>query len=152
LHTLTVSTTRPNSRTVYARRLATRGSLYFNNSTVILSYNANISVSSDDALREQVKAMGVWLKDELEHYDVETKLVDLSKIVSIPNLPNLVLGRIDGPTGNNLKTVLVYGHYDVQPVSVAFLTSLVIFFSISELCIRRSQTMLGRRKATTLSS
>ena len=61
--------------------------------------------------------MGNWLKDQLDQYGVDTKLVDLSKIVSIPDLPNLVLGKIDGPSGKNLKTVLVYGHYDVQPVS-----------------------------------
>jgi Cys-Gly metallodipeptidase DUG1 len=84
---------------------------------VILIYIANISVSTDDALRNQVKEMGHWLKDQLELYDVDTKLVDLSKIVQIPDLPNLVLGKIDGAPGNNLRTVLVYGHYDVQPVS-----------------------------------
>ena len=81
------------------------------------NYIANISVSSDDTLRKQVKEMGSWLRYQLELYDVDTKLVDLSKIVQIPDLPNLVLGKIDGAPGNNLKTVLVYGHYDVQPVS-----------------------------------
>ena len=84
---------------------------------VSLNYIANISVSSDDTLRKQVKEMGSWLRYQLELYDVDTKLVDLSKIVQIPDLPNLVLGKIDGAPGNNLKTVLVYGHYDVQPVS-----------------------------------
>lgn len=61
--------------------------------------------------------MGNWLRDRLNDYGVDTKLVDLNKIVPTPELPNLVLGKIDGAPGNNLKTVLVYGHYDVQPVS-----------------------------------
>jgi acetylornithine deacetylase/succinyl-diaminopimelate desuccinylase-like protein len=64
--------------------------------------------------------MGIWLEKQLCLLGVDTKLVDLNKIVQpapTPELPNLVLGRIDGPHGNNLKTVLVYGHYDVQPVS-----------------------------------
>lgn len=60
--------------------------------------------------------MGTWLEHQLRDCGVDTKLVDLSKIVPTPDLPNLVLGKIDG-TGNNLKTVLIYGHYDVQPVS-----------------------------------
>lgn len=114
---LTIPKTRPISRTVYARRLATRGSLCFNNSMVILNYIANISVSNVDALPQQVKDMGNWLGDRLKDYGVDTTLVDLNKIVSTPELPNLVLGKIDGASGNNLKTVLVYGHYDVQPVS-----------------------------------
>lgn len=64
--------------------------------------------------------MGNWLEKQLHDLGVETKLIDLNKIVQpapTPELPNLVLGRIDGAPGNNLKTVLVYGHYDVQPVS-----------------------------------
>ena len=84
---------------------------------VILNYIANISVSNVDALPQQVKDMGNWLGDRLKDYGVDTTLVDLNKIVSTPELPNLVLGKIDGASGNNLKTVLVYGHYDVQPVS-----------------------------------
>ena len=59
--------------------------------------------------------MGDWLESQLQNYGVDTKQVDLSKIVKTPGLPKLVLGKIDGAPGN--KTVLVYGHYDVQPVS-----------------------------------
>jgi Cys-Gly metallodipeptidase DUG1 len=61
--------------------------------------------------------MGDWLEQQLRNYGVDTKQVDLSEIVPTPDLPKLVLGKIDGAPGNNLKTVLVYGHYDVQPVS-----------------------------------
>ena len=50
---------------------------------------------------------------------VTTKLVDLGKHVmdgeELP-LPPAILGRIgDDP---KKKTVLIYGHYDVQPVSL----------------------------------
>ena len=64
--------------------------------------------------------MGTWLENQLRDCGADTKQVDLNKIVRpVPTLelPNLVLGKIDGAPGNNLKTVLVYGHYDVQPVS-----------------------------------
>jgi len=64
--------------------------------------------------------MGDWLENQLRDYGVDTRQVDLNTIVDpvpTPELPNLVLGKIDGAPGNNLKTVLVYGHYDVQPVS-----------------------------------
>ena len=61
--------------------------------------------------------MGDWLESQLQNYGVDTKQVDLSQIVRTPGLPKLVLGKIDGAPGKNSKTVLVYGHYDVQPVS-----------------------------------
>ena len=114
---------------------------------VTLNYIVNISVSSDVTLRKEVKEMGNWLRDQLEQYGVDTKLVDMSKIVQIPELPNLVLGKIDGAPGNNLRTVLVYGHYDVQPVGGSSDQS-----RHNRTCIRLSQTMIGRRRATTLSS
>ena len=80
---------------------------------------ANISVSSNPDLHEEVKKMCKWLEEQLCKFCVDTKQVDLNKLfpTSQNPLPNLVLGKIDGAPGNNLKTVLVYGHYDVQPVS-----------------------------------
>ena len=75
------------------------------------------SACSDLTLRPQMKEMNDWLECRLHGYGVDTKQVDLSKIVSTPDPPKLVLSKIDGAPGNNLKTVLVYGHYDVQPVS-----------------------------------
>lgn len=96
--------------------------------------------------------MGDWLETQLRDYGVDTKQVDLNAIVDpvpTPELPNLVLGKIDGPSGKNSKTVLVYGHYDVQPVSEV---PVLLYFSISKLCIRPSRTMPGRRRTTTLSS
>jgi len=64
--------------------------------------------------------MGDWLENQLRDYGVDTEQVDLNPLVNpppTPELPNLIVGKIDGATGNSLKTVLVYGHYDVQPVS-----------------------------------
>jgi len=62
--------------------------------------------------------MGNWLEDQLRAYGVATQQVDLNAVVVKPppvRLPNLIVGKLDG-AGKNLKTVLVYGHYDVQPV------------------------------------
>lgn len=60
--------------------------------------------------------MGEWLKTQLEDLKVDTKFVELS---SDPNvLPPLVVGRVGDDT--NRKTVLVYGHYDVQPVRISY--------------------------------
>lgn len=77
------------------------------------------SVSSDLKRREDVKEMGEWLETKLHEVGVtNTKLVDLGyqtkdgKKLDV-KLPPVVLGRI----GEDPKktTVLVYGHYDVQP-------------------------------------
>ncbi len=63
--------------------------------------------------------MAHWLDAQLKSYDVETKLVDLGKHImddqELP-LPPAVLGS----TGNDAskKTVLIYGHFDVQPVCI----------------------------------
>ncbi|KAG1743714.1 CNDP dipeptidase [Suillus paluster] len=74
------------------------------------------SVSGDPALRDDVIYMGeTWLNGQLKALGVETKLVwlgyedDDKKL----QLPPLVIGRIG--SDSNKKTVLVYGHYDVQP-------------------------------------
>src|SRR6266511_3475811 len=67
--------TRPISRLVSARRLATRGSLCFNNTMLMFTSVANISVSSDPNLRQQVKDMGTWLEKRLQDYGVKTKQV-----------------------------------------------------------------------------
>lgn len=56
--------------------------------------------------------MATWLKGKLQLFGVD---IDTSP----SEVPSLVLGRIKGIEGST-KTVLVYGHYDVQPVSGFF--------------------------------
>ncbi|KIK92222.1 hypothetical protein PAXRUDRAFT_830172 [Paxillus rubicundulus Ve08.2h10] len=80
------------------------------------------SISSDQTKegREHVIEMGHWVRDQLAQFVANPKdaeLVELGiqdKTDPQINLPPLVLARI----GEDLqkKTVLVYGHYDVQPV------------------------------------
>ncbi|EJF55956.1 CNDP dipeptidase [Dichomitus squalens] len=74
------------------------------------------SVSGNGAHRPDVFKMSAWLDGQLKSLGVTTSLVDLGKHVmdgeELP-LPPAILGRIgDDP---KKKTVLVYGHYDVQP-------------------------------------
>ncbi|THH16890.1 hypothetical protein EW146_g3820 [Bondarzewia mesenterica] len=74
------------------------------------------SVSGDPDRRPNVVEMGDWLEKQLKMYGVETKKVDLNFIVpSDQMLPPIILGKI----GNDVskKTLLVYGHYDVQPAN-----------------------------------
>jgi Cys-Gly metallodipeptidase DUG1 len=64
--------------------------------------------------------MAGFLNSQLESAGVETKLVFLGNHLidgqELP-LPPAILGRIG--TDPSKKTVLIYGHYDVQPVSAA---------------------------------
>ncbi|KAJ1680254.1 hypothetical protein EV182_000368 [Spiromyces aspiralis] len=74
------------------------------------------SVSGDATRRQDVIRMGLWLKEKWEALGAETKRVDpgMQELQgqTIP-LPPIILGQY----GNNpsKKTLLVYGHYDVQP-------------------------------------
>lgn len=71
----------------------------------------------DASHRQDVFAMADWLNAQLTQLGVTTQLVDLGRHTmdgqDLP-LPPAILGRI----GNNKekKTVLIYGHFDVQPV------------------------------------
>ncbi|KAI0768251.1 CNDP dipeptidase [Trametes elegans] len=74
------------------------------------------SVSGDAEHRPQVLRMSEWLVNQLNQLDVTTKPVDMGTHVldgqELP-YPPVILGRIgDDP---KKKTVLIYGHYDVQP-------------------------------------
>ncbi|CCM05748.1 uncharacterized protein FIBRA_07980 [Fibroporia radiculosa] len=74
------------------------------------------SISGNGAHRQDVFKMGSWLQNQLSALGVQTKSVDLGRHVmdgqDLP-LPPAILGKI----GNDpkKKTVLIYGHYDVQP-------------------------------------
>ncbi|KAF5323022.1 hypothetical protein D9611_009221 [Ephemerocybe angulata] len=76
------------------------------------------SVSGDAKRRGEVVRMAHWLDGQLKALGVETKLVDLGKHVMDGvelDLPPAILGSI----GNDpkKKTVLIYGHFDVQPAN-----------------------------------
>jgi acetylornithine deacetylase/succinyl-diaminopimelate desuccinylase-like protein len=62
--------------------------------------------------------MASFLNEQLKAAGVETELVDLGKHQidgqELP-LPPALLGRYGND--KNKKTVLIYGHFDVQPVS-----------------------------------
>ncbi|KAI8989637.1 CNDP dipeptidase [Trametes punicea] len=74
------------------------------------------SVSGQSERRPDVLRMASWLDEQLKSVGVTTKLADLgTHFLDGQELavPPVVLGRIgDDP---QKKTVLVYGHYDVQP-------------------------------------
>lgn len=62
--------------------------------------------------------MASFLDSQLKSYGVETKLVELGQQIiegQRLELPPAILGRIG--TDSSKKTVLIYGHFDVQPVS-----------------------------------
>ncbi|KAI0634048.1 CNDP dipeptidase [Trametes polyzona] len=80
------------------------------------------SVSADPALRGEVVHMSNWLEQQLQGLGVSTTLIDLGpdpgQDAADPlQLPPLVLGRIGEDA--NKKTVLIYGHYDVQPAEMS---------------------------------
>ena len=75
-------------------------------------------ISGDATHRADVVKMAEWLNEHLKAVGVSTQLVDLGKHTMDGeelNLPPAILGRIGDDKAK--KTVLVYGHFDVQPVS-----------------------------------
>lgn len=73
-----------------------------------------------------------WFDGELQKNGVQTEQVDLGyQIVDKKKLklPNAILGRIGNDP--NKKTVLVYGHMDVQPVS----TSVGVNHAMLTICV-----------------
>lgn len=75
------------------------------------------SVSGEAARRPEVVKMAHWLEVQLHKYGVVTEKRDLGKQElegQTLDLPPAILGRIgDDP---KKKTILIYGHFDVQPV------------------------------------
>jgi Cys-Gly metallodipeptidase DUG1 len=71
--------------------------------------------------------MANWLSEQLRAVGVTTQLADLGKQhlegQEIP-LPPAILGKLGND--KNKKTILVYGHFDVQPVSTIGLSILSI--------------------------
>ncbi|KAI1332690.1 glutamate carboxypeptidase [Xylariaceae sp. FL0255] len=73
------------------------------------------SVSGEDARRPDVVRMGKWLETELTKLGASVELRPLGKDPERPHLdlPPAVLARYG--SDKNKRTILVYGHYDVQP-------------------------------------
>lgn len=85
------------------------------------------SISGDASRREDVKKMGVWLEAELNKFGVKTESIPLGKQHiegQVLDLPPALVGRIgDDP---KKKTILIYGHFDVQPVCAPYSASVVV--------------------------
>lgn len=85
------------------------------------------SISADPQHRPDCFKMGAWLQTELESVGVKVESVKMGNHVVAGvelELPPVLLGSY----GNDPKkqTILVYGHYDVQPATyVVSLVSLV---------------------------
>ncbi|KAJ6587365.1 glutamate carboxypeptidase [Mycena sp. CBHHK59/15] len=77
------------------------------------------SISGDPARRPDVIKMAHWLDAQLRAAGVTTSLVDLGteqlEGATLP-LPPAILGRIG--EDKSKKTVLIYGHFDVQPAAI----------------------------------
>lgn len=77
----------------------------------------HISVSGDASRRQDVIKMANYLNDQLKAVGVTTQLTELGtqeiEGQTLP-LPPAILGKIG--EDKNKKTILLYGHFDVQPV------------------------------------
>ncbi|RKF64041.1 Cys-Gly metallodipeptidase dug1 [Erysiphe neolycopersici] len=75
------------------------------------------SISADDARRPDVVRMGDWLAHELEKLGVEVEKRPLGKQPhkEYLDLPPVIIARYG--SNKEKRTILVYGHYDVQPAS-----------------------------------
>lgn len=73
------------------------------------------SISAEDARRPDVVRMAHFLEEELKGLGAEVELRELGKQHGKDNLdlPPVVLARYGND--KNKRTILVYGHYDVQP-------------------------------------
>lgn len=74
------------------------------------------SVSGDASYRPEVVKMGKWLQEQFNQVGAETSMHELGKQTldgKEIDLPPVLVGNYG--TDSNKKTVLVYGHYDVQP-------------------------------------
>lgn len=61
--------------------------------------------------------MALWLENQLKRYGVQTRAVPLGQQEvegKILEYPPAILGRIGDDSKK--KTILIYGHFDVQPV------------------------------------
>ncbi len=64
------------------------------------------SVSADSSYRKETRKAGEWLENKLKELNVDTRMYET------PGHP-IVFGSLE--QNPNLRTLLIYGHYDVQP-------------------------------------
>lgn len=79
------------------------------------------SISADEERREDVVKMGHWLKGELEKLGAHMEARDLGKQPHKEHLhlPPAIIGRYPAKKDESKRTILVYGHYDVQPANLS---------------------------------
>ena len=86
--------------------------------------------------------MSKWLRAQLEKYGVKTAAIPLGQQQiegQVLDLPPAIVGRIGEDPSK--KTILIYGHFDVQPVSIAISRLSVSLDAIwFPLCRRKSAT------------
>ncbi|KAK5108665.1 hypothetical protein LTR62_008070 [Meristemomyces frigidus] len=75
------------------------------------------SISAEEARREDVVKMGMFLKSQLESLGASMEARPLGKQPGKEHLelPPAVIGRYPAKKQEGKRTILVYGHYDVQP-------------------------------------
>lgn len=75
------------------------------------------SISADEERRQDVVKMGHFLKGELEKLGAHMEARDLGRQPGKEHLhlPPAVIGRYPAKKDEGKRTILVYGHYDVQP-------------------------------------
>lgn len=79
------------------------------------------SISAEDERRDDVVKMGMFLKAELEKLGAYMEARPLGKQPHKEHLelPPAIIGRYPAQKDVNKRTILVYGHYDVQPASLS---------------------------------
>jgi len=89
--------------------------------TFYLTKTSISSVSGDPAFRGRVHDMAAYLENLLKDVGVTTKSVDLGdEIVDGKplKLPPAIVGKIGEDPKK--KTILIYGHFDVQPEGIFY--------------------------------
>lgn len=79
------------------------------------------SISADEERRGDVVKMGMFLKSELEKLGAHVEARPLGKQPHKEHLelPPAIIGRYPAKKDESKRTILVYGHYDVQPADLS---------------------------------
>ncbi|KAK4919596.1 hypothetical protein LTR49_012816 [Elasticomyces elasticus] len=79
------------------------------------------SISAEEERRPDVVKMGMWLKEQLESLGAHMEARDLGKQPGKEHLhlPPAIVGRYPAKKDESKRTILVYGHYDVQPANLS---------------------------------